>query len=352
MAESILSGDVAEILAEDAVPWRRLEGKTLLISGAGGMLAGYMVRAALSLNRGPLKSAPLRVLALVRSRERARAALGAWADEPGLEWIESDACAPLAWDGPLDFVVHAASLASPRHYAADPAGIVDVNTAGTRALLDLARRKGSEGFLFFSTSEVYGRTPERASGISEDAYGWLDPTSVRACYAESKRAGENLCAVWRHQYGVPAVIARPFHTYGPTLRLDDGRVFADFVADVVQRRDIALNSDGSARRAFCYITDATVAFYLLLLKGEAGQAYNVGNPEQEYSMLELAKTLVGLYPEFGLKVTTKAPKEGYLASKVDRSFPDVSKLKALGWEPKVGVLEGFQRVIRFHLTMK
>ena len=136
----------------------------------------------------------------------------------------------------------------------------------------------------------------------ETEYGYLDPATVRACYGESKRMGETLCVAYHAQYGVPAKIVRPFHTYGPGMDLSDGRVFADFVADLVARRDLVMKSDGRAQRAFCYLADATVGFFTVLLRGEAGAAYNVGNPDAEVSILELARTLANLFPERGVRV--------------------------------------------------
>jgi len=172
--------------------------------------------------------------------------------------------------------------------------------------------------------------------------------SVRSCYAESKRAGETMCVCWQHQYGVPAKIVRPFHTYGPGMRPDDGRVFADFVSDVVNARDIQMKSDGAARRTYCYVADATSAFFAVLLNGQSGQAYNVGNPDAEVSVLELARILVGLDPKKGLRVVRRSrpPGDEYVPSAVQRVRPDISKVRALGWAPTTGIEEGFGRTIR------
>ena len=115
--------------------------------------------------------------------------------------------------------------------------------------------------------------------------------NVRSCYAESKRMGEVMCVSWGQQYNIHTVIVRPFHTYGPGISFDDGRVFADFVADAVLGRDIVLRSDGLAQRSFCYISDATIGFLTVLLKGDRGEAYNIGNPEAEMSIRELADTI-------------------------------------------------------------
>jgi len=129
--------------------------------------------------------------------------------------------------------------------------------------------------------------------------------------------------------------------------LDDGRVYADFVADIVNNLDIIMKSDGSARRAFCYLTDAVQGFLTILLKGENGQAYNLGNPQGEISILELAVKLVDLFPEKGLKVLRQPIHDNpdYIPSQISRNCPDISKLLALGWQPQTSIEEGFKRTI-------
>jgi nucleoside-diphosphate-sugar epimerase len=163
--------------------------------------------------------------------------------------------------------------------------------------------------------------------------------------------GENMCVSWWHQYGIPTKIVRPFHTYGPGLSLEDGRVYADFVADIVNNRDIIMKSDGSSRRAFCYLADAVQGFLTILLKGENGQAYNLGNPEGEISILDLAVKLVNLFPEKALKVVRKPvlDNQDYIPSQIPRNCPDISKLSRLGWQPTTSIEEGFKRTIRSFL---
>jgi nucleoside-diphosphate-sugar epimerase len=257
----------------------------------------------------------------------------------------------LSVEGPVDYIIHAASQASPKYYGQDPVGTLSANVFGTHHLLRLAREKRSRGFLFFSSAEVYGEVNPRQIPCPESVYGSVDPMQVRSCYAESKRLGETLCVAWAHQHGVPARIVRPFHTYGPGMALDDGRVFSDFVADVAAGRDIIMRSDGTAVRAYCYLADAVAGYFTVLLKGQNGQAYNVGNNRAEASVLELAKRLVALYPEKNLKVIQVAepPRPGYLASKVSRVSPDTTKIEALGWRPVHSLESGFRRTIHSFL---
>ena len=225
------------------------------------------------------------------------------------------------------------------------------NVIGTHNLLNLAKDKKVKGFLFFSSSEIYGQVDSSKMPIKEDTYGLIDPMDTRSCYAESKRMGETMCVSWFHQHGVPVKIIRPFHTYGPGMRLDDGRVYADFISDIVNNRDIVMKSDGSAIRAFCYVADAVTGFFTVLLKGEVGHAYNISNDRCGISILDLANKLISLFPEKKLKIKSlkSVGNKNYLQSKVSRTSPDISKVRNLGWYPDVSIEQGFKRTIRSFL---
>ncbi len=342
MRHPVVESDLRRIVAAD-LPWQQLAGATVLISGAAGFIPAYMVESLLALNE---QNRPAHVIALVRNRKRAEARFARHIGTGQLELLVQDVCAATPSDVRADYVIHAAGQASPKYYGTDPIGTIAPNVAGTANLLDLAKRSGSRSVLFFSTSEVYGSPP--CVPTPESALGALDPMDVRSCYGESKRLGENLCVAYAHQHGVPAKIVRPFHTYGPGMQLDDGRVFADFVADIVAKRSIVLKSAGTATRSFCYLADAVIGFFTVLFQGDVGQAYNVGNPDGEISIRGLAELMVGLFPERDLKVVAdEMPRgNGYLVSAVNRSCPDIARVRALGWEPTTGLADGFRRTVQ------
>lgn len=348
MRNPVIKEDL-KFITDSAIPWVALEGKNILISGANGFLPAYLVETILFLNEERFKT-KARVFALVRNKEKAINRFAIYRDRTDLIFVIQDVCEPVNIKEKIHFIVHAASQASPKYYGKDPVGTLSANVLGTRNLLELARIKKVESFLFFSSGEVYGEVSEKDIPIKENVYGYVDPTNVRSCYAESKRMGETMCVCWFHQYDVPAKIVRPFHTYGPGMSLDDGRVYADFVSDIVNNRNIIMKSDGSAIRAFCYIADATVGFFTVLLKGSNGEAYNVGDNQGEISILNLANLLVGLFQEKNLKVKKKGViEEGYIRSEVTRHSPDVSKITGLGWMPKHSLQQGFVRTIRSFL---
>ncbi|MBF0525973.1 MAG: NAD-dependent epimerase/dehydratase family protein [Deltaproteobacteria bacterium] len=348
MRHPIIQEDLAYITSAD-LPWESLAGKTVLITGANGFLPAYMVETLLYLNEQ--RRLDIRILALVRSIAKAELRFGGDTAAKNLIYIEQDVCRPILPPHPAQVIIHAASLASPKFYGLDPVGTLTPNVIGTYNLLEYARQNGSDGFLFFSSGEVYGEVRAEQIPTAETDYGYVDPMQVRSCYAESKRLGETMCVSWNRQYGVPTKVVRPFHTYGPGMSLTDGRVFADFVADVVARRDIFLKSTGSARRSFCYLADAVAGFFTVLFKGENAQAYNVSNDDGEISVKDLAVLVAGLFPELGLKVISQPESRpaGYLESQISRNKADTSKIKALGWEPRVSLQEGFTRTIESYL---
>jgi UDP-glucuronate decarboxylase len=343
MRHPIVEEDLRRIQSAP-LQWRRLFGKSVLISGANGFVPAYMLETLLYLNE--TQNAGIRVIALVRNHENAVRRLGHLVGRSDLTIVVQDVCDIYRGPERVDFLLHAASQASPKFFRTDPVGTFEANVVGTRRMLEVARNAKSEGFLFFSSGEVYGRQENQSVPTPETSYGYLDPLDIRSCYAEGKRAGETLCACWHAQFGVPAKIVRLSHTYGPGMTLNDGRVFADFVADIVAGRDIVMKSDGSARRPFCYLADATIAFFTVLLLGESGQAYNVGS-DRECSILDLAEMLCRLFPERDCHVVRqeRRPDEPYLASSIAGGHFDLSKMRSLGWEPTTSMEEGFRRTI-------
>ncbi len=343
----VFKEDTLAVLSRN-LPWKKLSGLTIAVTGAGGFLGGYLVRVLLELNETRLVELPIRVIAFVRDLKRGRESLNLLIESPYLEfreWNLNDVAVPDLGD--CHYVIHAASQASPRFYGSDPVGTLMPNTVGTASLLHaLQRCPDPRGFLFVSSSEVYGQVGGDRK-LTEADYGQLDPATVRSCYAESKRLGETLCVAWHRQYSLPTYIVRPFHTYGPGLMAKDGRIFADLAYNVIRGEDLVIMSNGLARRAFCYASDAIAGFFTVLLNGQPALPYNVANPAGELSVMELAELLVGLYPDLRLKVKSQLPPadSNYLASSVRSLIPDVSRLSSLGWSAEVSPQQGFRRMI-------
>jgi nucleoside-diphosphate-sugar epimerase len=331
------------LIIDTDIPWQELFNKSILITGANGFLPAYIVRTLLLLN--DKKKANIKVIGVVRNLKNAKKRFGNDIYRSDFLLINDDINSELKINNNIDFIIHAASQASPKYYGIDPVGTFAANTIGTYNLLNLAVKKQIKKFLYFSSSEVYGSVYNQES-ISENDFGIIDPTNVRSCYSESKRMGETMCISFAHQFNLPVSIVRPFHTYGPGLSLDDGRVFADFVSNVIRNENIIMNSDGSDIRSFCYLADATKGFFTVLLKGENATAYNVGNPSGETSIKDLAQLLVGLFPERNLQVEINLQKgENYIKTTFNKLSPEIEKIKLLGWKPTTSISEGFKRTI-------
>ena len=342
----MLEEDFTAITTSPLINWQLFANANVLITGANGFLPAYMAKTLLNLNTTLLKHSPCRVLALVRNYKRAREVFAPYLDRQDLVLITQDVSESLSLPYPIHYIIHAASPASPRFYKDAPLSVIYPNVLGTINMLNLARTNPVRSILYFSSGEVYG---EFAGEIDENAYGIVDPTSLRSCYAESKRMGENLCIAYGSEYGLPVKIVRPFHTYGPGMKLDDGRVFADFVRSVVMGQDIVLTSSGEAKRSFLYLSDATLAYFLILTKGANNEAYNVANEQGVVSIKELAQIIASLFPEKGLKVRFEPPNESYMPSPILSCDVKTAKLNALGFTPKVSIEEGFSKTIRSYL---
>jgi len=328
--------------------WDYFRNQTILVTGAGGLLASYLVR--ILLRASDCLGLNVQVTCLLRSVPSAESRLKPWLDHQNLCLIYGNAESyPYDQLAHHTIVVHAASIASPQAYNNNPVGTLLPNSVGTALLCEQARKWESIRFLFFSSGEVYGMNSKKELG--ELDYGYLDPNTVRSCYAESKRMGETTCRAYAHQFGLTTTSGRIFHTYGPQMNLDDGRVFADFVRDALTKQPIALASAGTARRCFCYIGDVTAAFLHLMAKGATGEAYNIANPGAETSIINLAHLISGLV-EPKLEVRSVDPdlaKPGYVASPVPRSLPSIAKLQALGWQPGIDLESGFRRTLLSYL---
>lgn len=341
----IIETDIQEILKSDIIDWEQFRDSNILITGANGMLPSYLVFTLLELNKRDMN---VNVYALVRNREKAENIFQNLLNDKHLNLIVQDVAEPIHIEKQIDYVIHAASQASPKYYGIDPVGTINANVLGTINTLRLACDNKVKGYLYFSSGDVNGIVTPEKFPFKESDYGYIDVLNVRSCYAESKRMGENLCVAYHQQYDVPTKIVRIFHTFGPSMTMNDGRVFGDFCKNIANGEDIVMNSDGSAVRLFCYVTDAIVAYLKVLLEGDNAQAYNVANLKGESSIYELAQMLVGLYPEKNLKVVrnfNSSSEASKMKSPLVRAIPDCSKIAELGWKPKISLEEGFRRTI-------
>lgn len=347
MKRRIIQTDLEDIYQRN-IPWENLRNKTIVVTGAYGMLASYIVFMLLYLNEH--RGMNINIIAVVRSKEKFIQRFGNIVNSGYVKLYISSLEEELDIQEDIDYIIHAASFASPQYYSVCPVEVLKPNILGNYYLLELAAKKKVDGFLFFSSGDIYGVVSGKEY-ITENDFGSMDTLDIHSCYSESKRMAETMCKAWFHQKNVPVKIARIWHTYAPTMDPEhDLRVFASFCNDVLHKRDIVMKSNGKAKRSFCYIADATAGFFLVLLCGKSGEAYNVCNTEEFYSIIELAEIIAGLYPELGLKViqNEREKDEAYTENSVANHIPpDNSKLKSLGWRPTYSVPAGFRQVIEY-----
>lgn len=342
----IIRDDMERIYNSD-LPWESMDGKNIYITGAAGMIASYVVFFLIYLNE--TRGFNINIYACVRNHGKAVSRFGRYMEREYFHTIEADVCDSLPFDIRFDYIIHAASLASPQYYGCRPVDVMIPNLIGTHHLLEYARIYGCESFVFFSSGSVYG-TLGTCESVREDMYGTMDYLALGNCYGESKRCGEALTRAYSAQYGINTHSVRIFHTYGPTMDINnDKRVFAEFVRSAVRGEDIVIKSDGTASRAFCYLSDTVAGIFSVITKGEAGSCYNIGNPHEYMSIMQLAG-LVASLSDNGIKVVRKKRMEddAYLPSPEQRKAAlNIERIQKLGWEPRIDGRTGFGKCIKY-----
>ena len=341
--KDVVRQDMDELTSRSNIPFEKLREKTVLITGATGMLAYYFTLTLMHLNI--TKDYKTKVVALVRNKAKAEGKFKGFLENPYFEILSQDVCEPINYEGNIDYIFHAAGACSPYFIKHNPTGIIAANTQGTVNVLELAKQKNVTNIIYPSTREIYGKV-DGVEFIKETDMGVFDPIDARSCYPESKRIAETILKSYLVQFGVPFTVLRIAHSYGPGMIIDsDGRVMSDFISDAVNSRNIILKSEGLALRAFCYVTDAVAAIFLAMLEGECGGVYNLANETEPTAIRDVAQMLCDAFPERNMQVIfdLEGDRSGYC--NYARVGLDTSKLEALGWKPEVKLADGLKRTV-------
>ena len=333
---SLYKEDIQNIFQAD-LPWEKLSGTNILVTGATGLIGGCLVE---TLMMNPRRD--YQVYASGRNEERAKARFKDFAANPAFHFVKYDVMQPLQSDVRFDFIIHAASDANPKFYATQPVEVMKGNIDGVANLMEYGLTHRMKRFLYVSSGEVYGEGDGRI--FTEDYSGYVDCATPRSCYPSAKRAAETLCVSYAAEYGTDVVIARPCHTYGPHFTEQDNRVYAQFIRNVLRGEDIVMKSTGEQFRSWCYVVDCVSALLHILLKGSCGEAYNIADADSNISIRELAEAIAAIG---GRKVVIDLPdadeKRGF--NPVTKSVFSTDKLESLGWHAFNHMEKGLKKSI-------
>lgn len=363
--DQLIQSDMNEMLNQLETEFQRMAGTHVLLTGGCGFLGYYLVYALKSWNKRVDDQKKIRITIFDNHIRGLPPWLDMLENDPQISLIQHDIARPFPVpekNEDFSYIIHAASIASPLYYRKHPIETMDANVNGLRHLLEYAvvqKEKGRpvQSILFFSSSEIYGDPRAEDIPTKETYRGNVSCTGPRACYDESKRYGETLCVNFAHVYDLPIKIARPFNNYGPGLKVTDKRVIPDFAQNILNNEDMVLLSDGSPTRTFCYITDAVVGYYRLLIRGRKAEAYNIGTEKPEIPMYELAEKMstIGreLFQYDKHVIKKESDDRDYLTDTPNQRCPSIEKaINDLEYNPRVTLDEGLRRTMiwyhRYH----
>ena len=337
----VLLDDMEQIVLDGNIPWDELRGRKILVTGATGTVGLAVVRALFTANTK--YGLGIRIVASGRNCRKTKQLTECF----GAEFVEHDIRYPFIVSGNVDYIFHCAAVTKSSEMVAHPVEVIETSIKGTENVLALAREKRVQSMVYLSSMEVYGITDSTLAWVTEDDLGYIDLKNPRSCYPESKRICECLCNCWYSQHGVPVKTARLAQTFGAGTPEKDSRVFAQFARSAIAGKDIILHTEGNSQGNYCYISDAVRGLFLLLLKGTDGEAYNIVNPDASMTIRQMAELVADEICEDRVAVIVDKPedieKQGYPPDTTMRLCAE--KIEKLGWRPRYGLKEMYQRMI-------
>ena len=317
-----------------------LDNKVVMVTGAYGLIGSFITDVLMT--RTPELNGNITVVALGRNEQRMTKRFSNYIDSLNFKYICQDINIPVNYKWKVDYIIHLASNAHPWSFKSDPVGTITANIFGLKNILDYAKDNNVTKVLYTSSGEVYGEADSLIKEFKEEFSGYVNPISSRSCYPNSKRCAETLCVSYAEQYWIDTVIARPSHTYGPNMTENDTRVYAEFLRNIIEGKDIILKSEGKQIRSYTYIADCVEAFFYVLLKGENKNAYNVANPNSTTSIKNMAEVIAKIG---GGRVIMDIPKWNVISNPMQCGVLNTGKLLSLGFIPKYDLEIGYTHCI-------
>jgi UDP-glucuronate decarboxylase len=338
MERTVLSEDLKNV-ASCQLPYQKMKGKTVLVTGATGLIGVSLVRSLLTIGK-------IKVLAFVRNEEKAKNIFKQTSSD-NLKIVVGNVTQEIDISEQVDYIFHCASITTSKTMIEKPVETILTSVEGTKNVLNLAKEKNCQSVVYVSSMEMYGAFDDLDHEVRETDLGYVDPLKIRSNYPESKRLCENMCEAYFSEYDVPVKIARLAQTFGAGILPGENRVFAQFARSAINGQDIVLHSKGQSEGNYCYTSDCVTGLFTILLKGKNGEAYNVANPESHMRIVDMANMVADKIANNEIKVVFDIPDDnryGYAADTKMKINSD--KLQALGWQPEVGLEEAYRRMIK------
>ena len=344
VSDPVLRRDLEEIADSDMISWERFREKTILVTGATGLIGSQTVLALVL--AGQKRKLNLTVLALVRNLEKAEKMLGGCLGK-GLKLVKGDVTALPRISEKIDYILHGAGVTASRQFVEQPVETILTTLKGTEAMLELAKSHRAEGMVYLSSMEAYGVVdPERFEVRGNGLWIYRSPGSTQQLFGKQAYGGG---ALRRLRPGISG--AGEKRQVGPNLRRGHSQKrkpgIRQFARSILKGEDLVLHTDGSKAHCYCYTSDAVLGLLKILLEGEPGQAYNVSNENTFSSIRQMAQMLVDAYPKSGSRLVFDIPRDAnlYGYAPASRMLVNSEKLRALGWSPRVDLPEMYQRLM-------